>query len=587
MKPAVLLIPLAVVIVGAVSIGSPIIAVIFLPIVGLLLVWGRATSRRTIRDPGWSAPPEAATLAAVPGPQPGTTGSGDLVAALAWVEGRHLLASPAFGAGIGFCVLLFVLFTFVWGGENTAPWSENLQTTPWLVHPVVGLTVLGAHRAVTRGRRDGADEVLDTCPTGWTTRTLGHLGSGWLPAAVAAVFLAAMIIGISIQGELVHGPISQADVLDVITALLLPVGGVTLGVALGRWLHHTFVPVVAVIGVAFATTTINGIGGHGWNPYTALSTAPTIEGKSPVFTVRPAGFHLLWIVALIALMAALAVLRHQRTRAVQLAGVGAVALLAVAGLGATRPLSVASAQRIADLVSHPENYQVCADASERVEVCTFEHHREMLASFTALMAPVANALPPSAGSFTLRHRYLDDLAKLPPEVRSLLDGVDLFDRPRNEIALADVDDIGFDPLGTPLTIALGAVGLPTVPDEHHLPAVVSGQARGVVALWLAVRGVEAAQRSGVLTAYEPNAPDAYDRGLPRNADHTCSIPSVVWSAQDLAAARAIVVLPDARVSEVLDAEWRHWVGATTTTDELLDVLGLPPMGPYDRVVPRP
>lgn len=587
MRPAVVLVPLAVAIGGGVLIGTPVVAVVFLPFALGALVWGRATLHRATPDPGWASPARPLMLTPVREPR-AASGSG-IVRSLAQVEGRQLLLSSSFAVGIGFCVLIFVLFTFVFtfGEENTTPWSENLQTSPWFVHPLVGLTVLASHRAVTRGRRDGADEILDTCPTPWSVRTLGHLGSAWGPVVVATVFLTAMIVGTEIQNELVHGPISGDDVLDVVTALLLPVGGVALGVALGRWFRFDVVPVAAVLAVAFATTAINGIGGHSWNPYTSLTTAPTIEGASPVFTDRPALFHLLWILALVSIVALVAVLRDRRDRGVRIAAVASVVVLVVAGVGVTRPLSDESAQRIADLVARPEEHQVCVAASERVEVCTFEHHREMLAPFASLMAPVADALPAAAGSLVLRHRYLDDLAKLPPEVRSSVDGGDVDRRPSNEIALADVDDLGFDPLGTPLTVALGAVGLPSTPDDELRPLVVSGQARGVVALWLAVRGVNDGNRVAALTAAEPNSPDAFDRGLPRSADHACSLPSVVWSGQDLAAARAIVALPDPQMSELLDADWEHWLNATTTTDELLDELGLPPMGPYDQVEPRP
>lgn len=586
-----LLIPLGVAILGGVAFGAPRVAVVFLPFALGVLVWATVAHRTTVPDPGWASSTRVPAPAAGPAPvaaSPGQTGeSTPIVRALVGVEGRLLLTSAAFAVGLGFCALLIALFVFVWGGENTTPWSENLQTMPWLVHPLVGMTVLASHRAVTRGSRDRVDEVLDTCPVPWSVRTLGHLGSAWLPLAVAAGFVAAVIAGTAWQGELVHGPIGVDDGFDVIAALLLPVGGVALGVALGRWFRSTLVPVVAVIGIAFATTGINGIGGQDWNAYTALTTAPTIEGPSPVFTDRPAGFHLLWIAGLILLVVVAAVVRDRRTRPVLFTGIAAVVVVALAGFGATRPVSDGSARHIADLVAQPEDHQVCLAATDRLEVCTFGHHRDLLAPFTSLVTPVAEALPAPAGSFTLRHRYLGDLADLPPEVRSLLDGVDLDRRPSNEIAVPEVDDVSFDPLGTPMIVGLGVVGLPTAPDDHGLPEVVAGQARGVVALWLAVRGVAPERRAVVLTAREPASPDPYDRGLPRSADHTCAVPSVVWSAQDLAAARAIVARPDGELAGVLAADWARWTDPSVTTDELLAALGLAPMGPYDQPEPRP
>ena len=67
----------------------------------------------------------------------------------------------------------------------------------------------------------------------------------------------------------------------------------------------------------------------------------------------------------------------------------------------------------------------------------------------------------------------------------------------------------------------------------------------------------------------------------------CSVPPVVWSAQDLAAARAVVALPAGQVAGVVTAGWARWSDARTGTDELMAALGLPAVGPFDEVVARP
>ncbi len=587
-RPPVLLVPIVVVAVGGVLLGSPVVALMFAPLATIAIVWGRWSFHRPTPDIGWSGPP--VDVAVRPAAERQIEVSvwrrrGEVVRALGRIEGRMLALSPAFGVGLGFCVLLLVLFTFVFGGDNTTPWSENLQTAPWFVHPLAGLTVLASHRAVTRATRDGTAELFDTCPTNASTRTMGHLTSAWMPTLVATVFLGVLLVGVHLASALVHGPISSDDAADVVAAALLPTGAVALGVASGRWLRYTVVPVVVVLGVAVATTVLNGVGGHGWNPYTALSTAPTIEGPSPVFTDRPAVFHLLWIVGLIGLMATIAVLRDRRDRAVAMAAAVAVGVLVVAGIGATRPLSSSSADRIADLVAAPEDHQICEYASARIQICTYAHHAELLPAFVEGLAPTVAMLPPSAGSFVLRQRYLERVDSLPPRVRSRLVGVDLR-RPPGEVALTDVEDVDYFPAGPSFALAFVAVGLPELADVNLMPAVATGQARAVVALWLATSGVDPEHRMADLRSPAPNSPDPFERGVIEEVG-ACSAPSVAVSAQDLQAARAIAGLPDDEVLAVLEADWRRWVDPAAGADDLLRALGLAPVGPFDHIEPRP
>lgn len=56
---------------------------------------------------------------------------------------------------------------------------------------------------------------------------------------------------------------------------------------------------------------------------------------------------------------------------------------------------------------------------------------------------------------------------------------------------------------------------------------------------------------------------------------------MVWSAQDLAAARALMAMPDADVTRVLAGDWARWTHPTTGTDELMEALGLRGVGPFD------
>jgi hypothetical protein len=443
--------------------------------------------------------------------------------------------------------------------------------------------VLAGQRAVTRDARDGTEELFDSCPVTAPTRTVGFLLSAVTPVVTLVAFLAVLAGCIAWRSSVVYGSLSGDDVADVLAAVLLGAGGLALGVALGRWVRFSLVPVVAVAGIAFATVVINGVGGHHWNPYVALSTAPTVEGDSPVFGDRPGLWHLAWIVGLSALVVAIALARHRRDRLVALVAVGSLAVVVVSGIGATRPMAPASARLIAARISEPEAHQTCR-ATAAVSVCVYPRHAGLIDKVLEIVAPVAAALPDGSARLTMRQRYEQELADLPPEVRSLLRPGDLR-RPDGEVPLSYGDEL-LDSLSSPaFDLALAAAGLPARADAQLRPAVVAGQARGVLALWLATRGLGRGDVDALTTSPLPASPDSFERGSLEVG--SCSVPPVVWSAQDLEAARAVVALPSAAVAEVIAAGWDRWLDPATGTDELLAALDLPGVGPFDRVTARP
>jgi hypothetical protein len=503
------------------------------------------------------------------------------------VEARELATSPWFGVGIGFCLLIFVfgfVMTEVLAATDKETWQGFVALAPWFAHPLVGMAVVAGHRAVTRAARDGADEVFAACPTDPAVRTVGFLLTAAVPVAALAVFLAVLGATTAMRSPRPHGPFGTDIVADLIATLVLGAGGVALGVAVGRWVRSGFAPVVAVVAVGFATSALNGVGGQGWNPLVQLSTAPTVEVPSPIFAVRPAFWHLLWVTGLTVAVAIGAVARHRRGPALALAAGATAAVVVVAGIGATRPLSDESAARIASLVASPAAHQDCTAVDGPVRVCVYPFHGQLLDRVTGRVGPVARVLPAGLGPLTLRQVYPDGLDELPPEVRRRIGGAELV-RPAGEVPLGFegrtevIDDPGFD-------LALAALGLPLEPAGSLTPTVVAGQARGVVALWLATRGLGPADAARATTATEPGSPDPVDRGSLQSAD-SCRIFPLVWSAQDLAAARAVTARPEADVAAVVGRDWARWSDPRTGTDELLAALGLPGAGPFDRVEPRP
>jgi hypothetical protein len=337
---------------------------------------------------------------------------------------------------------------------------------------------------------------------------------------------------------------------------------------------------VAVFAIGFAGIQLNVIGGSGWNPLVPLSTAPAVDGTPPMFTDRPVWWHLGWIVGLTSVVGVVALALHRRDRPVVIAGAVAVAVALAAGIGATRPLPTSAASRIAAAVAMPEADQQCM-ATGPVEICVFPLYRGALEDVTDRVAPIAAVLPADAGRFTLRQVYHDNLDELPPEVHRLLTEADL-ERPDSEVPLGFEGDLA-ELAGSDL--ALRVVGLPFEPDDDLLPTVVAGQARGVVALWLAARGLDPDDAAAAATAADPGSGDAFARGSVE--EDSCNAPAVVWSGQDLAAARAVLALPGEDVTRIVGDGWERWIDPRVGTDELLAAFGLDPVGPFDEVVARP
>jgi hypothetical protein len=568
---------------GGSSDGGPPVGVLGLlvaaSLAALALTFLRRRQTALLPERGWSAP------VAAPAPNGESTGASSARAvamALGRVEGRQFTNSAWFAAGIAFCILMILLFGFVWAGENGGTWQEFVELLPWFAHPMIGMVVLAAYRATTRAARDGAEELFDTCPAAPDTRTAGFLLSAAVPVATLGVFLAVLATAVALRAPLLQGTLGADSAARVLGVLVLGAGGVALGVALGRWVRFGLAPVITVVLIGFfATAVINGSVPHDWKPLGQLSTAPPVNSLSPVFADKPAFWHLLWLIGLTALVGVVALARHRRDRTVAMAAAATVVVLLAAGFGATGPMPAASAARIADRVASPERHQVCAATDGPVDVCVYRFHRELLGRVTDAVGPIAAAFPAGMPRLTLRQVFINgDLGDLPPEVRRRLTGTDL-GRPAGEVAL------GFGYTDTELvegpafSLALASLGLPYEPDEELPPTVIAGQARGVVAMWLATRDPDAAALAAIASVDRWSA-DPVDRRL--HDSHECSVPPVVWSAQDRAAARTVLALPATQVAPVVSDGWSRWSDPRTGTDELLAALGLPAVGPFDSVV---
>jgi hypothetical protein len=526
-------------------------------------------------------------------PRPPAT-SRQVAAALGRAEVRQWVSSPWFACGVAFCVLMVVLFGWVWTYDTDGSggsWRSWFVLFPIMAFPMVGMAVVGAHSAVTRSRHDGAEAFFEACPTGEDTRTAAHLRCAWVPAAVLAAFVVLLTGLVSVRSDHLYGPIDARALADVLTAVALGACGVGLGVALGRWAPWRLVPIMFVVGLLPLITGLGGLGEPHWSNLRQLSAWPRYPDHDLLFSDPPVWWHLLWIAALGALMGFVAFAHSRRDRRVMLAGLAITLVAAGAGVAQTRPLSGADAARLASLVAEPELHQTCRTAP-RLEMCVYRGYEGFLGQAFPHAAVVAAAAPDSIAPVTFRQLFDGDLDVLGPEVAREL--------ARRPAPPKDVLRLGYETgedrmMAVRLATAVAAVGLPTEADPDGRPAVIAGESRGVVALWLAARGLNAPDAQRLADdhynpddhANEPGSPTALDLGMAWPDPCSAGPPPVAWSAQDLAAARALLVLPADQVHALILAAWGRFTDAGTTTDELLAAAGLAPVGPPDHVVAEP
>ena len=288
---------------------------------------------------------------------------------------RELARSVAFATGVALLMMIYVSFALMFGQE-TDSWSETLQIAPWFALPLVGMTIVAVHRAVTRARRDDLSELIETCPLPEDVRTVGHLGAVVVPVAVFAVFVVAYVGTKELRGFGPVGPIG-AGWLDLLSAFVLIAGGVALGVALGRWVPFQVAPVLALLVVGVVSIGLTTRGDPGWNPLAELSTAPPVEEIGELLAPRPNAWHLVWLLGLTGLVTVVALAWSRRDRWVGAMALGSVAVVVAGGLGATSGLSSADADHVVELIVAPEDHQTCRTGDSGVlDVCVYEGYEE-------------------------------------------------------------------------------------------------------------------------------------------------------------------------------------------------------------------
>ncbi|MFC7584923.1 hypothetical protein ACFQYP_15160 [Nonomuraea antimicrobica] len=405
---------------------------------------------------------------------------------------------------------------------------------------LAGAVLMVASLAASRDGRHGMPESLAGLPGRAEHRTRAILLAAPLVAGVAAAVTVFAYLGI----RLLNGPVAgRLDPWEPLTAVAAAMLAAALGVAVGRWARWLIAGpmVVAALGVLIIMNTTNGAAGW-W--------LPVMQKYRPDWPDRPSGVHLVYVVALAALFAGLALLRHR----VRLAPAAAL----VAGLGVAVPTGAVAAAE--PPVTQPTSGELTIeDVDPRVReryhgagthrcavrrgitYCAYPGYEPWIPLWEEPVRAAVDVLPaalrarvPRVEQTSLRWYLGEDGGA------TVIRPTMTWGHPDQRTALA-------------MDVAIWATGVRDADDTPGCDA--HGQARTVVALWI------------IGQVSPPELP----RALHVDADNR-STWLASWGPAEVVYAKLLLSTPGAR--EKVLARWDTLMKPTTTIDQALPLLGL-------------
>lgn len=510
-------------------------------------------------------------VAPVAEPQPDELAT---VGALARIEGRRLLRSPLVLVGVG--LMLLALF-------GDGPWVSSIDSTAadaaFMSLLVAAMTLVASNLAAQRGRRSGAEELFAATPAQPRSRTGAHLLAVIWPAALSVVIPVLVVVTASFYGR----P-DLSDLADLAVGPLLVVGAGVLGVMLARWAPTPVAGPLACVAIialeAFLTSPV--VITSGWRYMAFWFDAGDIDLLPP----RPALWHVVYLLALIAMAVVGSLLRHGLRLRLAVAGVVAIAVMVTSAVAQSRYVTDAAWARANGLLAHPEDHQICDDRLG-VRYCTFANYRPLADRWAAVVEGVRERVPAEAwpAQLELSQRYTAgdlqytpraQLGKRIPALRAGATAAVAADGGALHPGRGWTDD-GFAELSLAVGAASRAVGLPVAPQAEGVLCDTAGQARAVVALWLAAQATPAAGKAlRQITENQVVRLDGGDSEVPHLLVTEDAVErAAAWGMVEVRHALALQRRPAAEVEAHLARSWDDLTDPASTTAALASALGLP------------
>ncbi|MEA2972573.1 MAG: hypothetical protein QOG82_1031 [Actinomycetota bacterium] len=520
--------------------------------------------------------PEEAASTSPPPPAAGGPGRAvvvRVVRALARVEARRLLRHPSFLIGTALTVLLVDAA----GYTNILP---EVDSSSVVALAIMGwATLIATNLAALRSRREGTEELYDSLPTSATARTAAHLASG-----LATVPVAVLVLGGYIAYLLATDSIGSPNMAELLVGPLLVAGGAMLGVLAARWAPHPMVAPLVIVATVFLQGKLSESEA---SPFRWMAFSPDGVGLDDgIAFPGPVDWHVLFLLGTAAIAAGLALSRHGFSRPVTTFLVGAVAVSGVAAFAQTRPLSDSAARQQAAALTAPE---LTCEVRGGVRYCVEPGYEVRFGQWDPPVQAVLARVPGD-----VRDRGLVVSMREP----NVVGNTDCTPKPMLEMvssrtrALVTPEQVwpadnavhpwrywpwdpgcSFTDHGTVLTVQVGlwAVGLPPA-QSATAPCAASGQARSVVALWLAGQST-------------PGAPAALAEVLSTSAGlgrvdliqfDSNNWPNwgVSFAHRDVATALALLDRPADEVGRAILEHWDRLTDPSTPSSELGSLFGL-------------
>ncbi|MGI5195366.1 ABC transporter permease [Streptomyces sp. CA-288835] len=489
---------------------------------------------------------------------------------LARAEAVRLLRHPAVLAAFA---LYLVQWTYgAYSGDDRYPvlHDEDRYTQLSLLLIAAG-TLLAANLAALRSYRHGTDAMFDLLVLPPWRRTWALL-LALLPVTVLSAVLAGARIGYAAAQDAAVG---RPSVAELATGPLVVLLAGAIGVLAARVVRSVVAAplTIAALGIMTVVGALQAKSDARWWGLVGIED----EGVPPQptsLTYRPVSWHLLYLAALVILVAAVAVLRAGG-RSTPFKATAGVALLAVLVTGFAQqrglPDEVREARTSAE--NAPSSQQVCVER-DGIDYCAFPEFKDRHRQWAEVTGGVLRWVP-------------QDVREKRYSVRQhvFLNTVDEGVVPPLPVARWAADDraagtpgavpIGTD-WGTHSDLAgdhmLGFAGsfahramtgeAPTYPQNQAIC-----RARGAITLWLAVQATDETRE-----AYDSLAGRSFG-GLALNTFDAATGFGVDGRELDLV--RTLLTRPDAEVGAKVKQSWTELTAPDTTIDEAAALLGVP------------
>lgn len=565
---------------------------------------------------------------------------------LARREGRRMLRHPVMWVGALLSLALFGLFTW-----HLAPvlHREDASAAGSLL-PLACATLIVAHLAMSRAARNATEELYETTASSSGLRTLGHLAS-----LAYAVGLGILLLGVMFVYMLFDSPVGSPSPAELAGGLGVVVLFGAIGIAVGRWKPHPALgPMAVVVAVGLEILLIQPIVDVQSTNAMVATRAPwlapwvptSMTGEvAPELVVRPSGWHLLYLIGLVIVVAAFALSRSgRRPRFLPLFVAGSAAI-ALGMVGQFTPANATQRAALASLLEHPEEHQMCEER-RGVTYCAYPAYVPWIDRWAAPVEGALDRIPEDARpeGLIVRQRfsaYFEGPVDVPEEVLRRVQRVQRREAPDRAPGTTIWTDIrwgrgssegGYE-IGLALAVSMQAVDFPSSRSEMVLtPAerarfkrvvlpqiderfqakaerlsrrrgsglyscTTARQARAMVAMWIAAQATPDTQATVRRAAAEnPYGLMVWEHEGTKRASYIGpymplypQVSPPMWDRvqfNDVEFHHAAQLLdePADGVASVIGSRWEEIVEPTTLTDSLLDDLGITPHPTLDDLI---